>query len=94
MDFRWSETAYQVAAEAGKEGSAARRRWGQQDLWDAENMRTVSTRLTLDQDAELRQCCQEAHVTRYALTNYLLRAWMAAWWAYRDHRAAADPGLR
>lgn len=82
MDLRWSDLAYQVAVEAGKEGLKERRRWYAQNEWDAEHMRTESTRFPLDLDTQLRQCCREAHVTRYTLINYLLRAWMAAWRTY------------
>lgn len=82
MDLRWSGIAYQVGVEAGKAGPSERRRWFLQNEWDAENMRTESTRFPLDLDTELRQCCREAHVTRYALIAYLLRAWMAAWRTY------------
>ncbi len=82
MDLRWSDLAYQGAAEAGTAGPQERRRWYAQNEWDAEHMRTESTRFPLDLDTELRQCCREAHVTRYTLINYLLRAWMTAWKAY------------
>lgn len=79
MDMRWSTAAYEVAVAAGKEQKAARRRWDGQNLWDAENMCTESTRFTVEQDEDLRRCCEEAGVTRYTLINYLLRTWMAAW---------------
>lgn len=82
--YEWAHQAYRVAAEAGQDGPAARRRWARQAEYDAENMHTECTRFNNDQDARLRQCCREAEVTRYALIGYLLRSWMDAWETYRD----------
>lgn len=82
--YEWTGPAYKVAAEAGKDGRAARRRWARQDEYDAENMHTECTRFNSVQDARLRRCCQEAGVTRYTLISYLLRMWMAAWETYRE----------
>lgn len=75
----WSIDAYQTAMQAAKADSLTRRRWAGQNEWDAENMRTESTRFTADRDAELRRCCREAGITRYTLIGYMLRTWMAAW---------------
>ena len=75
----WSIDAYQTAMQAAKADSITRRRWAGQNEWDAENMRTESTRFTADRDAELRRCCREAGITRYTLIGYMLRTWMAAW---------------
>lgn len=83
MDTRWSDAAYKVAVEAGQDEYLQRRRWASGHEWDAENMRTESTRFTKRQDEELRQCCKEARVTRYTLINYMLRTWMAAWKNYQ-----------
>nr|WP_325298643.1 hypothetical protein [uncultured Dysosmobacter sp.] len=83
MDTRWSTAAYKTAVEAAREERPARRRWDGQNEWDADNMRTESTRFTRALDEKLRQCCKEAGVTRYTLINYLLRVWMAAWETYR-----------
>lgn len=84
MDVRWSAPAYQAATQAAGEDKQARRRWDGQNDWDRENMCSESTRFTADLDAELRQCCKEAGVTRYTLIAYLLRTWMAAWRAERE----------
>lgn len=83
-DFKWAEQAYKVAAEAGKDGQAARRRWAGQNEYDADNMHTECTRFNNTQDARLRRCCREARVTRYTLISYLLRCWMAAWETYQN----------
>lgn len=83
MEKDWKIPAYEAAVEAAKEGQPGRRRWASQNEWDAENMRTESTRFPLDRDRLLRQYCREARVTRYTLIGYLLRAWMAAWAVYR-----------
>ena len=84
----WSRPAYEAAMEGAKELPFRRRRWAWQNEYDAQNMRTESTRFPLDEDIRLRQCCREAHVTRYTLINYLLRTWMAAWEVYgrQDNR--------
>lgn len=81
---KWANQAYRVAADAGKDGPAARRRWAGQNEYDADNMHTECTRFNSEQDTKLRRCCREARVTRYALIAYLLRAWMAEWETYRD----------
>lgn len=78
-DYEWTEQARRVAAEAGKAGQAARRRWAGQNEYDAENMHTECTRFNNREDARLKRCCREARVTRYALIGYLLRCWMEAW---------------
>lgn len=83
-DYAWAEQAYRVAAEAGKDGPAARRRWAGQEEYDADNMCTESTRFNRREDARLRRYCREARVTRYTLIGYLLRMWMAAWETYRE----------
>ena len=75
----WSRIAWEIARDAAGEEPSGRRRWAGQAAWDAEHMHTESTRFPLSWDAELRRCCQEAGVTRYALIAHLLRAWMAAW---------------
>ena len=85
MDTRWADIAYRLGMEAAQEGPERRRRWAGQNEWDAEHMRTESTRFTADQDEELRRCCREAGVTRYTLISYLLQVWMAAW------RSSAGP---
>ena len=83
MNVRWSRIAHRAAVDAGRERRKERRRWMKTE-WDRENVRTESTRFTAEQDEELRQCCREAGVTRYALIAYLLRTWMAAWRAYGE----------
>ena len=75
----WTVDAYRAATQAAGEDYLTRRRWAGQNEWDAEHMRTESTRFTVDQDEELRRCCREARVTKYTLIGYLLRTWMAAW---------------
>lgn len=87
MDTKWSTAAYETAVQAAKEDSQARRRWSGQNEWDANNMRTESTRFTRTLDEDLRQYCREAGVTRYTLISYLLRVWMAAWRAYGEDGA-------
>lgn len=82
-NHEWAEQAYQIAAEVGKDGYPARRRWAGQNRYDEENIFTESTRFNADRDDRLRQYCREAGVTRYALISYLLRSWMAAWETYR-----------
>ena len=49
-------------------------------------MFTESTRFTETQDRKLTQFVEEAGTSKYALINYLLRAWMAAWEEYRHGR--------
>ena len=83
MDDQCYEVAYRVAADAGKAKRLDRRRW-LKTQWERDNMRTESTRFTVEMDAELRRCCRQAGVTRYALIAYLLRAWMAAWKVYGE----------
>ena len=82
MDIRWSSTAYRVGVEAGKAEPEERRRWYLQNEYDADHMRSESTRFPAYLDEELRRYCLEAGVTRYTLIAYLLRAWMAAWQTY------------
>lgn len=82
-NWKYAELAHPIATAAGRDGPIARRRWAGQNDYDADNMVTESTRFTAAQDLDLRQCCHEAHVTRYTLINYLLRSWMAAWKTYK-----------
>ena len=83
MDFTWEDLAYQVGVSVGQDGPKRRRRWQDQDEYDAEYMHTECTRFNRARDEELRQCCKEAGVTRYALIGHLLRAWMASWHEYQ-----------
>jgi hypothetical protein len=56
-------------------------------------METVSTRLPRDIAEQLRRYCDEAHVSRYYLINYMLRAFMAGWEVLRHDRGNPDrPG--
>ena len=85
MDLRWSGCAWDVATQAGKaaaEGRKKRRRWIGQSEWERKNMRTISTRLRLSDAVVLDRYCREAHVTKYELLQFMVRAWMAAWAAY------------
>lgn len=82
-NLKYAELAWPIAVDAARDGPMARRRWAGQNDYDADNMRTESTRFTAAQDLDLRQCCREARVTRYTLINYLLRSWMAAWHTYK-----------
>ena len=84
----YSVVAWEVSKNAAQEGPVKRRRWAGQNDYDADYMHTESTRFTIEQDRKLRQCCREARVTRYTLINYLLRAWMAGWEAYKGLRQA------
>jgi hypothetical protein len=86
MDTRWSKPAWNAALDAANEAATSRPRWGGQNGWDAEFMETVSTRLPRDMADKLRQYCEEAHVTRYHLVNFMLRVWMAAWEGIRERR--------
>ena len=54
MDIRWSSTAYRVGVEAGKAEPQERRRWYMQNEYDADHMRSESTRFTAEQDYLLR----------------------------------------
>lgn len=92
MDIRWSSTAYRVGTEAGKVVPKERRRWFMQNEYDADHMRSESTRFPAYLDEELRRYCLEAGVTRYTLIAYLLRAWMAAWQAYGRSLSADGTG--
>lgn len=88
MDLRWSKHAFEAATEAATpDGTAAMKR-ERQAQWDADHIRTESTRFPIDLDAKLRKCCDEANVTRYTLINYLLRVWMAAWEAGHGREAS------
>ena len=82
----WKGIAQAAAEKAARRAAASRKRWDGQAAWDAENMRTVSTRFRTDQADRLREYCREANVTRYGLINYMLRAWMAAWERTREVR--------
>ena len=79
VDLRWSKAAFLTATQAAKPDSMAAMRRDRQAQWDADHIKTESTRFPIDLDAKLRKCCEDANVTRYTLINYLLRAWMAAW---------------
>lgn len=86
----WSRIAWEIARDAARAEPSTRRRWAGQNEWDAEHMHTESTRFPRCWDEELRRCCREAGVTRYALISYLLRAWMAAWEVYSRSLPDAD----
>lgn len=88
MDIRWSKHAFEAATEAATPDGAAAIKRERQALWDADHIRTESTRFPVDLDAKLREYCNEANVTRYTLINYLLRVWMAAWEAGHGHEAS------
>lgn len=89
MDYRWTRPAWEVAkktgmtmAEAAEERRIRRRR--QKSEWDAKNMRTISTRMRLSDAVVLDRYCREAHVTKYELLLYMVRAWMAAWETFSE----------
>ena len=88
MDTRWSTPAWSAAMMAAGSTPDSRRKWAGQQKWDAENIRTESTRFPVDLDEKLRQYCREARVTRYYLINYMLRTWLAAWEAIRNDDSA------
>lgn len=82
MDEAWKSRAYTAAMQAAEEEPSRRRRWRLQAQWDRRNLKTESTRFPRELDEQLRRCCKEAGVTRYALIAYMLRAWMSAWRIY------------
>lgn len=88
MDIRWSKHAFAAATEAATPAGTAAMKRQRQAQWDADHIRTESTRFPIDLDAKLRKYCDEANVTRYTLINYLLRVWMAAWEAEHGHKAS------
>ena len=83
--MEWHDPAFRIAVDAAKT-QTRRRRGPAQARWDRENMFTESTRFTETQDRKLTQFVEEAGTSKYALINYLLRAWMAAWEEYRHER--------
>ena len=88
MDLRWPKHAFEAATEAATPDGAAAMKRKRQALWDADNIRTESTRCPIDLHTKLRKYCDEASVTRYTLINYLLRVWMAAWEAEYGRKAS------
>ena len=88
MDLRWSKHAFEAATEAATSAGTAAMKRERQAQWDADNIRTESTRFPIEMDAKLRKYCDEANVTRYTLINYLLRVWMAAWEAEYGRKAS------
>ena len=88
MDIRWSKHAFEAATEAATPAGTAAMKRQRQAQWDADHIRTESTRFPVDLDAKLREYCNEANVTRYTLINYLLRVWMAAWEAGHGREAS------
>ena len=77
--MRWSKAAFLTATQTATPDTMDAMRRDRQAQWDADHIKTESTRFPIDLDTKLRKCCKEANVTRYTLINYLLRAWMAAW---------------
>ena len=85
MKTEWACPAWGAAMDAAAVAAEPKRkRWQGQANWDAENMRTESTRFPVDLDTKLREYCREAGVSRYYLINYMLRVWMAAWEEVRN----------
>ena len=60
MDIRWSKHAFEAATEAATPDGAAAMKRERQALWDADHIRTESTRFPVDLDAKLREYCNEA----------------------------------
>lgn len=85
-DKSWVLPAFRGAADAATQPRSRRARWKRQNQWDRENMRTESTRFTVEEDRRLRRCCREAHVNRSHLIAFMLRAWMESWEAAHDGR--------
>lgn len=79
LDVRWSAPAWTAATIAAATPREERRRWSGQNGWDAEHMRTVSTRLPTEEAARLERYCREAGITRYQLLGYMIKTWMAGW---------------
>lgn len=48
-----------------------------QQRWDAEHLRTATTKLTVEEYGRLREMCAARNTTVYGLLGKLLRAWMA-----------------
>lgn len=86
MNTDWSIPAYEAGVDAARHAAQPRARWDGQNGWDADNMETVSTRMPRDIAEQLRQYCDEAHVSRYHLINYMLRTFMAGWEVLRHDR--------
>ena len=87
LHTKWAGPAWAAGMDAAAMTAAPktqRKRWAGQADWDAENMRTESTRFPADLDTKLREYCREAHVSRYYLINYMLRVWIAAWEGVRN----------
>lgn len=49
------------------------RRVKQRRAWDAANLRTVSTKLTVDEDSRFRRYCKACGMTRYEVLQDLIR---------------------
>lgn len=75
MAFTWENAAHHAAIETVNHPQNRDR----QARWDLENLITESTKFTRDEDAELRQLCKEAGITRHQLIKCLLREWVKAW---------------
>lgn len=60
-----AQEARRVAAEV--------RRVKQRRAWDAANLRTVSTKLTVDEDRRFRRYCKACGMTRYEVLQDLIR---------------------
>lgn len=82
---KWNETAWKVATAAANLPAKEIRT----DYRD-DGLRSVSTRIREETVDELKQMCDRAGTTRYALLNYMARAWMAA----RDVIEGREPDER
>ena len=55
---------------------AARKKWAGQTAWDAENLATVSTRMSREEYAEFRRLCRLRRSSPYRVVGALVRLWM------------------
>lgn len=78
--YRFIETAAAAARSAARHPAINRER---QARWDRRHIRSVCTKLSVEEMAELRAICRRLRTTPYAITRYMLLLFIKEYW--REH---------